>query len=765
MTTSESRKALQEYAQSGSESAFRNLVNAYTDLVYSTAFRMAGNSQPLAEDITQEVFTHLARRAPTLSPGVMLGGWLHRHTCFVAAKTVRTEQRRQNRERQAVEMNSLTNDSEDKFKDAALILDRLINELETEERDLVLLRFYERQDFRSIGSDFGISEDGARMRINRALDKLHSALGKNGVTVTATALVTGLTLSSVTAAPAGLASRMAVGALAGASGGLGFLSHLTRFPGFTGAVKIGAILLVSAAAIALVVTHGGRPSQASAKMAAPGQLPRRTSNLVGTVQGSPEPLPATRKLSANDLESAKRELRSVLIRPQPDSHYAPVALRTALGRFETEWIEAIPILLERSETDDFETRKWALFGIWHLFINVSAFPEKSPTPEIQAQAFALVRPRLSAIFRSESESVELRRIAAAVLMPSWSWRVRRPMTEETMGDVISVLQARDRSSQGFRLELVASVLKPQVEAFPEEAVALKSSLIPLLEQGDSKQQFVAAYALALLPGEKPPGLASILIKALDTRSRDQSHSYRAEDALGSLGPGAKEALPVLLAFAEQFPNHRQRALEAACRIDPELRREYPEIDERLKQGDAAQERNAAPPTISSPGNLGEAFSDPVANSNLISSLVDQIKRAEDPRRERGLVISNLLGVWERAPANQRANVQQAIDKLQAAPAHQERPRPAEISMRALLVTGRVLLLELEPKTTSALDNLFSQWDAWYREHPAESTATPQKLSELTTSIAKLDPVFQKAWSAKVLQEHPNLDRVTRGEVP
>jgi RNA polymerase sigma factor (sigma-70 family) len=763
MTTSESRKALQEYAQSGSESAFRSLVNAYTDLVYSTAFRMAGNSQPLAEDITQEVFAQLARKAPTLSPGVMLGGWLHRHTCFVAAKTVRTEQRRQNRERQAVEMNSLTNDSEDKFKDAALILDRLINELETEERDLVLLRFYERQDFRSIGSDFGISEDGARMRVNRALDKLHAALGKNGVTVTATALVTGLTLSSVTAAPAGLASRMAARALAGASG-LGFLSHLTRFSGFTGAVKIGAILLVSAAAIALVVTHGGRPSQASAKMAAPGELPRKTSNLVGTVQGSPEPLPVTGKLSANDLESAKRELRSVLTRAQPDSHYAPVALRTALGHFATEWIEAIPILLERTEANDFETRKWALFGIWHLFINVSAFPEKSPTPEIQAQAFALVRPRLSAIFCSESESVELRRTAAKVLMPSWSWRVRRQMNDETMADVISVLQAKDRSSQGFRLELVASVLKPQVEAFPEEGAALKSSLIPLLEQGDSKQQFVAAYALALLPGEKPPGLASILIKALDTRKRDQSHSYLAADALGELGPHAKEAIPALVAFAEQSPNHRQRALEAACRIDPELRREYPEIDERLRQAEAARERYAAPPTISSPGNLGEAFSDPVASSNLLSSLVDQIKRAEDPARERGLVISNLLGVWEKAPANQRANVQQAIDKLQAAPAQRERPRPAEISMRALLVTGRVLLLELEPKNTRTLDELFSQWDAWYREHPAESTATTQRLSDLTASIAKADPVFQKTWSARVLQENPNLDRIIRGEL-
>ena len=43
----------------------------------------------LAEDVTQTVFADLAKLAPTLSSDVMLGGWLHRHACFVAGKILR----------------------------------------------------------------------------------------------------------------------------------------------------------------------------------------------------------------------------------------------------------------------------------------------------------------------------------------------------------------------------------------------------------------------------------------------------------------------------------------------------------------------------------------------------------------------------------------------------------------------------------------------------------------------------------------------------
>jgi DNA-directed RNA polymerase specialized sigma24 family protein len=102
----DSRKLLGEYVQTGSEPAFHGLLTNYVDLVYSAAVRLVGGDKHLAEDVSQTVFVDLAKMARTLPPDVMLGGWLHRHTCFVAATIRRSERRRQARERQAIEMNA-----------------------------------------------------------------------------------------------------------------------------------------------------------------------------------------------------------------------------------------------------------------------------------------------------------------------------------------------------------------------------------------------------------------------------------------------------------------------------------------------------------------------------------------------------------------------------------------------------------------------------------------------------------------------------------
>ena len=80
----DSQRLLAEYARNGSESAFRELVSRYTNLVYSRALRLVGGDAHLAEDVAQTVFIGLASRGRTLSTDVMLGGWLHQHTYHAA---------------------------------------------------------------------------------------------------------------------------------------------------------------------------------------------------------------------------------------------------------------------------------------------------------------------------------------------------------------------------------------------------------------------------------------------------------------------------------------------------------------------------------------------------------------------------------------------------------------------------------------------------------------------------------------------------------
>lgn len=70
----ETRKLLAEYAENGSESAFRELVSRYIDLVYSAAIRLVNGDAHLAQDITQTVFIDLARKADRISRNALLGG-------------------------------------------------------------------------------------------------------------------------------------------------------------------------------------------------------------------------------------------------------------------------------------------------------------------------------------------------------------------------------------------------------------------------------------------------------------------------------------------------------------------------------------------------------------------------------------------------------------------------------------------------------------------------------------------------------------------
>ena len=168
----ESQELIADYVRTGSEAAFRELVTRYVDLVHSTAVRLVDGDIHRAKDVAQMVFLDLARTAHTLSKVIMLGGWLHRHTCFVAGNTMRGERRRKSRERQAVEMNALQNNSREDLKLVAPILDEAINELGEADRTAILLRFFEQHDFRSVGRAIGSNEDAARMRVSRALEKL-----------------------------------------------------------------------------------------------------------------------------------------------------------------------------------------------------------------------------------------------------------------------------------------------------------------------------------------------------------------------------------------------------------------------------------------------------------------------------------------------------------------------------------------------------------------------------------------------------------------
>ncbi len=208
---------LHAYARERLESAFNELVARHIDFVYSAALRVVNGDSHLAQDVTQTVFIDLARKAGSLPRGVVLTGWLHRHTWYTAATAVRTERRRQSREQRAMEMRALDDNTRPEWELVAPYLDESLNQLNPADRDALVLRFLKQQDLRAVGEALGVSDDAAQKRVDRALEKLHVLLKRRGSTLSAAALGTALATEAVTAAPTGLSGSVAATALASAA--------------------------------------------------------------------------------------------------------------------------------------------------------------------------------------------------------------------------------------------------------------------------------------------------------------------------------------------------------------------------------------------------------------------------------------------------------------------------------------------------------------------------------------------------------------------
>lgn len=211
---------LRRYAETGDQPAFAALVERRIDLVYSAALRHLDGVAHRAQDVTQAVFTQLAGNARALAGRDELLGWLYVATHHAAANLKRTESRRQAREAEAhsMQLSSSGTDAEIRWEQLRPILDESMLALPETDRLAILSRYFQNERFATLGSKLGVTADAARMRLDRALEKLRAQLSRRGIRSTSAALSATLTDRVTVAAPAGLAAVVTGTALSGGAG-------------------------------------------------------------------------------------------------------------------------------------------------------------------------------------------------------------------------------------------------------------------------------------------------------------------------------------------------------------------------------------------------------------------------------------------------------------------------------------------------------------------------------------------------------------------
>jgi RNA polymerase sigma factor (sigma-70 family) len=338
---------LLRYVREGAEDAFAALVRRHLALVYQTALRQLGGNTHLAQEAAQDVFIAMGRKAAELAQRQTLTGWLYISTCFAARKLMRAAQRRQHWEQDSVTMHTA---HEPEWSRIRPELDGLMLRLAPAEREALLLRFFEGMRFGEMAEKLRITEDGARLRVDRAVEKLRQLLARRGITSTGAALATALMAHASAPAPLGLAATVSSAAL-------------TSLAAPSGAVALGGLLFMSKsifATVAIAGLVGAGAAYLIHRTHAPAANIAVTSPAVATVTS-----PASKRLDA--LRAVKTKPSGVAIKVAPPASTerdragadpkAQVWANLEQGFFQLEALTDVGSATPRAAV---ETFRWAL---------------------------------------------------------------------------------------------------------------------------------------------------------------------------------------------------------------------------------------------------------------------------------------------------------------------------------------------------------------------------------------------------------------------
>ena len=590
MMDMEDSELLREFAERASDAAFTTLVQRYADLVYSTALRQLRDPD-LSQEVAQTVFCLLARKARSLCNRTALVGWFYRAACFAAADVLRTERRRRERERKAAQMEIQATDTDTAWEQLSPLLDEAMNQLGEKDRLAVLLRFFQRKPMREVGQALGISEDAAKMRVARSVEKLRGFFAKNGVACPAGIIAAVLSEKAIQAAPIGFAQSLGAGAKIKAAGAVTFSSLIINTLKFMAklnmkTVTVAGIGLLVALNIGLYVSNRS-PRQVLKKTS--GQVnSRKTLATTGSIDAS-QPNAGKLGSAATDpaIAVALENLRAVLREPWKTRHRPDQQIRDALALFGSDRKAALPVLLEILNAGRDQAIWNASFALQQLGPDArEALPGFIELLRTNPNRLAQLTTDIETLFTALQPGVEL--------IPDLMDMMRQPDFGGRRG--------------------VAGLIATLVQNNPGSEAIYRNDLAAFLQDAQPDVRFSTACALTRFPGLKETLVISELINALKVDALRDPHYYEggfdpqsnttyyrdqlgddlrrsaAVNGLKACGQDAKSAVAALEELAGNTSNSelRKSALAAIGTIDPEKRLATPEIDQILTARETGQ---------------------------------------------------------------------------------------------------------------------------------------------------------------------------------
>jgi len=444
---------------------------------------------------------------------------------------------------------------------------------------------------REVGQALGISEDAAKMRVARSVEKLRGFFAKNGVACPAGIIAAVLSEKAIQAAPIGFAQSLGAAAKIKAAGAVTVSSLIINTLKFMAklnmkTVTVAGIGLLVALNIGLYVSNRS-PRQVLKKTS--GQVnSRKTLATTGSIDAS-QPNAGKLGSAATDpaIAVALENLRAVLREPwktrRPDQQ-----IRDALALFGSDRKAALPVLLEILKASSDQALWSASFALQQLGPDArEALPGFIELLRTNPNRLAQLTTDIETLFTALQPGVEL--------IPDLMDMMRQPDFGGRRG--------------------VAGLIAALVQNNPGSEAIYRNDLAAFLQDAHPDVRFSTACALTRFPGLKETLVISELINGLKVDALRDPHYYepvfdpqsnttyrrgtqlgddfqrsQAVNGLKACGQDAKSAVAALEELAGNTSNSelRKSALAAIGTIDPEKRLATPEIDQILTARETGQ---------------------------------------------------------------------------------------------------------------------------------------------------------------------------------